>query len=413
LFDRMVQQIKVGVTRLDRTALGAVISLILVYAGLRATGSFPRAFSDYRALVLLSYVPAFLIAGAVIIATVRGRHMSSTLRQSLVQANFLTALSFVLISMAEAWLAGGYWAIPVWTLAIWLVLHLAISLGSAAITAAIIAVQTVIAMTGPHRLSSMGASNDAVMIGTVALAIPICLLLYLRRVERQREALEIASIRQSRFVAHVGHDLGQPLNATRLLAASLGATRLSTEQRAMVDAIEQSLDDTSGLFRSILDVSMLDSDSISIRNDRIGIGQLLSDLIAENEEAARKAGVSIHCVRSNYVIMSDRALLATVIQNLIANVIRHSPGCKALLGVRRRNGKLSIEVHDLGPGIAGEHLPRLFDEFYRGSPNALGAGLGLSIAQRLASILGADIRLASRFGRGTSASIDGLKLEHH
>jgi signal transduction histidine kinase len=397
----------------DRTTLLAVSMLWALYVSLRWLGMMPRAISDYRALVLLSYMPAFLIIAAAVVIMGGTRQNRLTVRQSIIHANFFTALSFTLVLIAEAILTGGYWAIPFWTVAIWLLLDLSIRYGSVAVTAAIIVVQVGIALTNASLLTSIKASNYAVTIGTLALAVPISILLYLRAVERQREALEIASIRQSRFIAHVGHDLGQPLNATRLLAASLGATPLSTEQRAIVDGIEQSLDDTSGLFRSILDVSMLDSDTVSVRKDRIEIGQLLGDMIAENEEAAYRAGVTIRFVRSSCIVVSDRTLLATIIQNLIRNVIRHAPGCKALLGVRRRNGHLSIEVHDLGPGIPDEHLPLIFDEFYRGSRSEPGAGLGLSIAQRLAKILGTAVRLASRLGRGTTASIDGLRLESH
>jgi signal transduction histidine kinase len=315
--------------------------------------------------------------------------------------------------MAEAILAGGYWVIPSLTAAIWLLLHLSLRFGSAAMMFIILCVQTVIALSSAHVLTRMNAANSAVEIGTVALVIPICILLYLKTNERRREALEIASIRQARFIAHVGHDLGQPLNATRLLIASLNETPLSADQRAMVGRLGQSVEDTAGLFRAMLDVSMLDSDSIAVSDDLIAVGALLRGLAVENAASAKRAGVIVRLVAPDHIIRSDRALLGTMLQNLISNVIRHAPGSRMLLGARVHKGLLSIEVHDTGPGIPAGDLPRVFDEFSRVSRDKSGAGLGLSIVRRLGKILRVDVKLASREGRGTSVSMTGFKLETH
>ncbi len=397
----------------DWTALTTALAFAVLYAGLRWLGVLYQPFSDYRSFVLLSYVPAFLIVAAVVAVANQAIPGRRPTRQSFVQANFYTALSFLLVLMAEAILARGYWIIPSLTIGIWLVLHLSLRFGSAMMTAAIICVQTAIGIASAHVLTHMEMANHAVEIGTVALIIPIFILLYLRSVERQRELLETASIRQARFIAHVGHDLGQPLNATRLLVASLNETPLSTEQHSILRRISESVDDTTGLFRSMLDVSMLDSDSVAVNADRIEIGALLDGLAMENAEAARRASVTLRAVKSSYIVRSDRPLLATMIQNLISNAIRHAPGSKVLLGARVRNGQLSIEVHDTGPGIPSVAMPHVFDEFYRGSPDVSGAGLGLSIVQRLARVLGVEVKLASRPGSGTSASITSLKIETH
>lgn len=394
-------------------ALTAALALLTLYAGLRWLGILPRPYSDYRALVLLSYVPAFLIVAVFVVVVNGNGREERVVRHALIQANLYTAASFTLALMVEAIIAHGYWVIPTLTAGIWIVLHLSIRYGSAAVTFAIISVQTVIAVASASLLTRLQASNDAVGIGTIALVIPIGILLYLRQVQQRREALETASIRQARFIAQVGHDLGQPLNATRLLVASLNETPLSTDQRAILNRIGQSVDDTDGLFRSMLDVSMLDSDCISVNDDCIELGPLLAGLAVGNREAAKRADVVVRVVRSSHIIRSDRQLLGTMLQNLISNAIRHAPGSTVLLGVRVRNGKLSVEVHDTGPGITSDVIPHVFDEFYRSSPRTSGAGLGLSIVQRLAGVLGLEVNLLSRPSRGTTASITGLKLEPH
>ena len=411
MFERIYRNQHRG--RVDRTVLTTALVLLTSYLGLRWAGILPKPYSDYRTLVLLSYVPAFLVAAAVVVIVNGNRRDPHIIRNALAQANLFTAASFISVLIIEAFVARGYWVIPTLTAGIWLLLHLSIRFGSAAVTVSIIGVQTVIALASAPLLSRIQASNYAVDIGTVALVIPICILLYLRNVEQQREALEIASIRQSRFIAHVGHDLGQPLNATRLLVAALNETSLTVEQRLIVARIGQSVDETSGLFRSILDISMLDSNSVSARADRIEIGAFLIGLAIDNADAAKRAGVLLRVIRSSRTIRSDHALLGTMVQNLLSNAICHAPGSRVLLGARVRNGLLSIEVHDDGPGISSDAMPHVFDEFYRRSPNSLGAGLGLSIVQRLAGILGARVTLGSRLGKGTSASIAGLKIETH
>ena len=157
----------------------------------------------------------------------------------------------------------------------------------------------------------------------------------------------------------------------------------------------QSINDTADFFRSILDVSMVDSNGVSVSSDRIEMSAVLSGLAAENIEAATRADVKLRVLRSKRIIRSDRVLLETTIQNLLSNAIRQAPGSRGLLGVRMRKGQLAVGIHDSGPGITSDVIPHIFEEFYRGSEDSTGAGLGLSIVQRVAGILSVDVKLKS------------------
>jgi hypothetical protein len=117
--------------RVDWTALTTALLLLALYAGLRWLGFVPRPYSDYRALVLLSYVPTFLIAAAVVVVVNGKEREGRAVRHALIQTNLYTAASFTLALMGEAVISHGYWVIPSLTGGIWLVLHLSIRFGSA------------------------------------------------------------------------------------------------------------------------------------------------------------------------------------------------------------------------------------------------------------------------------------------
>lgn len=121
-------------------------------------------------------------------------------------------------------------------------------------------------------------------------------------------------------------------------------------------------------------------------------------------------GLELRVVPSIAFVRSDAALLERILRNLISNAVRYTVRGKILVGCRRVQGKLRIAVYDTGPGIALEHQQLVFEEFYQvGNPErdrAKGLGLGLSIVQRLAKLLGAPILLVSQLRRGSMFAID-------
>jgi signal transduction histidine kinase len=129
---------------------------------------------------------------------------------------------------------------------------------------------------------------------------------------------------------------------------------------------------------------------------------------------ALRKGISLQLdLTEPLLLKADPAKLARLFLNLIENAIKYSPaGAKVTVSGARQGDQISVCVADTGPGIPAEHLPHLFDRFYRidqararnlsgeRSGNS-GAGLGLSIAQWLAQLHGGRIEVASSVGRGT------------
>jgi signal transduction histidine kinase/CheY-like chemotaxis protein len=311
-------------------------------------------------------------------------------------------------------IAGGEPLLPVFAILIWVtvgnglrfgVRYLFIAIGIAMISIAIMTVFTPYLWAHP---------NLVLTLALTVLIVPGYAVSLLRRTEEARKAALEANIAKSRFLAQASHDLRQPVHAIGLFIATLRQAGLSQGQRGIVDRIDRALQGVASLFRSLLDISTLDSGAVSPKLEPVSLQQLFSDLTQQNSEGSSWADIELHFVPTKRHVLGDRALLTTMVQNLVSNALKYAPGKPVLVGCRLRGGHLSIVVHDQGPGIGEEHMPFVRDEFYRvrkvGEADRQGVGLGLSIVDRLATIMGLSLRLVSVPGRGTTAAIDGLPL---
>ncbi|MBX3702283.1 MAG: hybrid sensor histidine kinase/response regulator [Steroidobacteraceae bacterium] len=217
---------------------------------------------------------------------------------------------------------------------------------------------------------------------------------------------ERANAGKTRFLAAAGHDLMQPLNAAGLFAGALSQRARGDGERALLADLESCLQSAEGLISDLLDISRLDTGVIRAQAEDLPLAPLLDALDAEFRLDAGKRGLAFTVRRTRAVLRSDPKLLRRVLQNFVANALRYTPAGRVLVGVRRRGGRLRIEVWDTGIGIPPEHQARVFEEFYRGgvrreADETRGFGLGLAIAERIARVLGHEIGLRSVPGRGS------------
>ncbi len=212
---------------------------------------------------------------------------------------------------------------------------------------------------------------------------------------------ERANRAKTRFLAAVSHDLAQPLNAAHLFTHAL-AQRLEHEQyRGDVGNIDGALNSAESLLAGLMDISRLDAGGMAPKIQPFCINDVLQHLAAEFRVLAKDKGLELHCVPSRAWVRSDPQLLRRVLQNFLANAVRYTEQGRVLLGCRRHGDSLRIEVWDTGPGIAEKDQTLIFEEFRRLSHGGQGLGLGLSIAERIALLLGHKIALRSRVGQGT------------
>lgn len=230
----------------------------------------------------------------------------------------------------------------------------------------------------------------------------------------QRTSSELAEAQEekSRFLAQASHDLRQPIHAIGLFVGYLHGMRMGRDGREVLHNIDRSVESLTRLCRSLLDLSALDIGRVKPEIGPVSLGEVTGEVVRQANEAARARNITLRFRPSRRWVRSDPALLHTMVQNLVSNAIKYAPGAQLLVGVRRRNGMLSIVVADTGPGIARKDRHRIFKEFVQietpDTVEADGLGLGLSIVRRLADMLGLRVGLVSQLGRGSAFSIDGL-----
>ncbi|WP_040262417.1 hybrid sensor histidine kinase/response regulator [Pseudomonas massiliensis] len=221
---------------------------------------------------------------------------------------------------------------------------------------------------------------------------------------------DTANRSKSRFLAAVGHDLMQPMNAARLFCAALGhqEKELPTDARPLVAHMDSALRSAEDLISDLLDISRLENGRVTPNRAAFALDELYIALGTEFSALAQEQGLSLRVRGSAQRIDSDIRLLRRILQNFLTNAFRYGSG-PVLLGVRRTHGHLRLEVWDRGPGIPADKLGVIFEEFQRLDSHQTraekGLGLGLAIADGLCRLLGHRIEVRSWPGRGSVFSV--------
>jgi PAS domain S-box-containing protein len=230
-----------------------------------------------------------------------------------------------------------------------------------------------------------------------------------RELRQARQLADKANQAKSRFLATASHDLRQPLQSLSLLSGTL--RRMATNPY-LLDAVEQqelAIASMSGLLNALLDISKLDSGSIQPSLQHLDLDDLFAQMRIEFGGLAAKKALALNIPGCAHFVSTDPTLLGQILRNLLSNAIRYTQQGSVTLYSTLQDGHVNITVRDTGIGIAETHLERIFEEFYQVdvSPNSVreGHGLGLSIVQRTAAILGHALRVDSRQGSGSSFTI--------
>jgi PAS domain S-box-containing protein len=225
----------------------------------------------------------------------------------------------------------------------------------------------------------------------------------------QQEA-EAATASKTRFFAAASHDLLQPLNAARLFVSALESqARSHPEFQELANRIDDAMRAAEELLNDLLDSARLDSGVLKPDITSFPIIDLLEELRRQYAPLAEARNLRLRIVGCREVVRSDRSLLRRIVQNYISNGLRYTERGGVLVGCRRRGAELEIAVYDTGPGIALDQRRAMYAEFSRlenASPwSEKGLGLGLSICDRLATLMRHTLSFASTPGRGSMFGI--------
>ena len=392
-------------TELAQANLRIIVAVCaVIYIG--ALGLLPGQQVDTYLPVIL-YICVFLLASVAfrqVIARWPGHYPA---RRILGMIHDYTGTSFGLV-------VGGEAALPLYAVMVWVNLGNGMRYGSRYL--AIATGLALLALLIVYRLTPLWQAQPfmVLMLMITSTVIPVYAHLLLERTRKASEEAVAANLEKSRFLAQASHDLRQPIHSIGLFTACLREAHLGDEERRLVDSIDRSLLNVSQLFRSILDLYTLDNGRVLPKLQALNLGDFLTDLVRQNLEAARWAGVQLRLRPCSQWVLADPALLTTMVQNVLSNCFKYGAQRPVLIGVRRRGTGLAIMVHDQGRGIEQEHLPKVFEEFYRvrqvRDKDVEGVGLGLSIVRRLGQLMDMEVAIRSRVGRGTSVCLYGLPL---
>jgi two-component system heavy metal sensor histidine kinase CusS len=226
------------------------------------------------------------------------------------------------------------------------------------------------------------------------------------------DRLQDSFTRLSRFSADIAHELRTPVNNLRGEAeVALGKARSPEEYREVLGSCLEECGRLARLIDSLLFLARAESPRVELVKERVDVGRELAAVREFFDAAAADAGVSLSAkTDTNIDADLDRTLFQRAVGNLVANAIAHTPaGGNIQLSARQEGHQLRVEVADSGTGIPLEHLPHVFDRFYRGdaarSTDSGRVGLGLAIVKSIAALHRGSAEITSEVGHGTRVTL--------
>jgi signal transduction histidine kinase len=239
---------------------------------------------------------------------------------------------------------------------------------------------------------------------------------------RQAQLVEADRARRQ-LLADVSHELMTPLTAIRGYAETLGLPQFlpaSKEGQRAVKVIHEEGERIERLVKDLLDLARFEAGGISLALENVDVDEIFERVSDRHAQAAQDKGVTIAVEPhdDDIRLVGDPHRLEQALQNLASNALRHTPPGGAIrLGASREDGKVKLTVADNGVGIPAEHLPHVFDRFYKADQSrsqpgrrslgegGAGSGLGLSIVKAIIDRHGGSVSVRSDQGAGTVFTI--------
>jgi two-component system heavy metal sensor histidine kinase CusS len=227
---------------------------------------------------------------------------------------------------------------------------------------------------------------------------------------RLRESFE----RLSAFSADLAHELRTPIQNLRGEAeVALTRTRTAVEYREVIELSIEEYQRLASIIDSLLFLARTENAETRLDCLMFKVGTEIDNILDFYDAAAREQNVMLSR-QGDAELYADRTLVRQAVSNLVSNALQHTPaGGQIQLDVNQTNGSVEIQVRDTGCGISREHLPRIFNRFYRADPartsDSGGVGLGLAIVKSIMNLHSGAVDAESDPGRGTTVT---LKFPH-
>jgi heavy metal sensor kinase len=234
-----------------------------------------------------------------------------------------------------------------------------------------------------------------------------------RTFDQLLERVQQAMARERQFTSDASHELRTPLTVLKgELSVALNRPRRADEYRATLARLEPTVDDMSQLVEDLLTLTRAAANKENAGQERVNLTELLLQVCERMKVLADAKGITLNAppTSAGLITLGDRLKLQRVLINLIDNALRYTPkGGRVDIAMRRKEAEVFIDVRDTGRGIRPEHLPRLFQRFYRADSDRArdsgGSGLGLAITQAIVQAHHGRINVESQPGKGSCFTV--------
>jgi PAS domain S-box-containing protein len=232
--------------------------------------------------------------------------------------------------------------------------------------------------------------------------------------ELAQHAAEASNRAKSDFLSALGHELRTPLQAITGFTELLGTLDLAGDRRtAALGHIDAAAGHILAMVNDVLDVARIEANALPLALTDVPLEPVVADVLAMLDPlaAAERVTLRAEAAAGPVHLRADERRARQVLLNLVANAVRYNrPDGTVLVGWAVHGARARITVRDTGPGIAAEHLDRLFTPFDRlGADTDEGVGLGLPLARGLTEAMGGTLDVHSEVGEGTTVTV-GLPL---
>ena len=211
------------------------------------------------------------------------------------------------------------------------------------------------------------------------------------------------------FVANVSHELRNPLASVKAMVETLegGAVNDAAAVSNFLHRINREVDRMSAMVNDLLNLSEIEGGRLELHREPVDAAAAIASVRSDMEHRIAETGVAVTITPSDgAVALGDAEKLRQVIANLLDNALKFTPrgGTIELCADSRERDDVLVQVRDSGPGIAPDHLPHLFERFYKAerSRHDVGTGLGLAIAKHIVELHGGEIGVESTQGAGAT-----------
>ena len=397
-------------------AIWRTLALVVAVAAAGAAGTLLAAAATGMDASALAHLVTFLVPAAVVTVIAAAGARPLLARASMRQRFVGVALVAAVAALANLWAL---------TSSMFVSDHDATLLGVLLVYAAAagVAAALVLARSSSAALERLSAAANEIGAGRLdvrvgdlgagpelgALAATIDESAGRLAAARERER-EVESTRRDLMTA-VSHDLRTPLASLRAMVEAIddgvvddrpSLQRYAGEMRHSVAQLVTMVDD-------LFELAQLDAGAIEAETRRARLDEVVRSAVGAVELEARGKGLRLESRLDGAGDVACSPRMVRVLQNLLANAVRHTPADGTVrVEARLEADLLRVTVTDSGEGIAADDLPRVFEPFYRGDParSGPGAGLGLALAKRIVETLGGRITAESDSAAGSRFEVD-------